>query len=391
MEVGGIEMTDRRVFLQIPGPTNVPPRILQAMNRPLVNHRGPEFEALIKECLAGLKKVLKTKSDVLIFPGSGSGGLEAAIVNTLSPGDKVLSVQHGVFSERFGSIAAAHGADVEKLEVEWGRAFDPGIVLERLAKDTHGSIKAVLVSHNETSTCVINDVGSIGRGMAELKHPGLLMVDAVSSLAMADLETDAWNIDIVISASQKGLMLPPGLAILSVSEKAWEAYKTAKMARWFWDFRRMVDAQKQGRVPYTIPTLLLFGLREALCMIEAEGLENVFARHARLARGVRAAVREMGLEVLPPEEEASPTVTGVKIPAGIEWASLNAALLEKGIVMGGGLAKLQGRIFRLGHMGWIFETELLGILSVLESGLAGLGYKVEAGSAVKGFTRATEI
>jgi len=387
MNHGGMDMTDRRVFLQIPGPTNIPPRILQAMNRPLVNHRGPEFEALMKECLSGLKRVYKTESDVVIFPGSGSGGLEAAIVNTLSPGDKVLSVRHGVFSERFGDIAAAHGADVEKIEAEWGRAVDPAQVLDRLEKDAHGSIKAVLLSHNETSTCVINNVEAIGRGMAELKHPALLMVDAVSSLAMADLQTDAWNIDIVISASQKGLMLPPGLAILSFSEKAWEAYKTAKMARWFWDIKRMADAQKQGRVPYTIPTSLLFGLREALTMIEAEGLENVFTRHTRLARGVRAAAREMGLEVLPPEEEASPTVTGVKIPAGIEWTSLNAALLEKGVVMGGGLAKLQGRIFRLGHMGWIFETELTGILATLESSLAGLGYKVEAGSAVKGFKR----
>lgn len=384
-------MTDRHVFLQIPGPTNIPPRILQSMNRPLINHRGPEFEVLMGECLSGLKRIYKTENDVIIFPGSGSGGLEAAIVNTLSPGDKVLSVQHGVFSQRFGDIAAAHGAVVEKIEVEWGRAVDPGVVLERLEKDRGHTIKAVLVSHNETSTCVINNVEAIGRGMAELGHPALFMVDAVSSLALANLETDSWHIDIAVSASQKGLMLPPGLAILSVSEKAWEAYVSAKMTRWFWDFRRMAVAEKQGRVPYTIPTSLLFGLREALSMIEAEGLENVFARHSMLARGVRGAFREMGLEILPPEEEASPAVTGVRIPLSIEWGHLNRALLEKGVVIGGGLGKLEGKMFRLGHMGWIFETELLGILSTLEASLAELGYKVEAGSAASGFARTKEV
>lgn len=371
-------MTDRRVFLQIPGPVNIPDRILRAMDRPLINHRGTEFEALLQECRSGLKQVFQTGGDILMFPGSGSGGLECAVVNTLSPGDKVLVPVQGVFSERLAKIAAAHGAIVESIDIEWGRAVDPAAIIERLKADVRREIKAVLMSHNETSTCVTNDVRSIGLGKAQIGHPALLVVDAVSSLAMVDLRPDEWGIDVVVTASQKGLMLPPGMAMLSVNARTWEAYAVSKAARWYWDWKQMKDAMDQGRVPYTPPTSLLFGLQESLKVILGEGLENVFARHAAIARGVRQGLVRMGVRLLASDAEASPTVTGAYVPEGVQFRALSDLLERKyAVVIGEGLGKLKDVTFRVAHMGPIHETEAMAVLAAIERALIDLGFAGE--------------
>jgi alanine-glyoxylate transaminase/serine-glyoxylate transaminase/serine-pyruvate transaminase len=366
-------LVERRTYLQIPGPVNIPDSILRELSRPLINHRGAEFESLLHECREGLGRVFQTANDIIMFPSSGSGGLESAVVNTISPGDKVFVPVQGVFSERFAKIAAAYGAEVEMINVDWGRAVDPDAVLERLRRDSSGTIKAVLIDHNETSTCVLNDVRSVGLGMREMGHPALLIVDAVSSMAMADLNTDEWRVDVAITGSQKGLMLPPGMAILSISPRAWEAYSRSKAPRWYWDWKQMKDAMDGGRVPYTPATTLMFGLRVALRMILDEGLENVFRRHTDLACLFRQGVRRIGLEVLPPEEEASPTVTAVKLPQGVSHKELSD-LLERdyGVVIGEGLGKIKDSVFRVGHMGSIQRTDVLAVLSALEGALGSL-------------------
>lgn len=366
-------MMERRTFLQIPGPVNIPASILRELSRPLINHRGSEFESLLAECREGLGRVFQTKNDILMFPSSGSGGLESAIVNTLSPQDKVLVPVQGVFSERFAKIAAAHRADVEVIDVPWGRAVDPDLILGRLRGDGSRSIKAVLMDHNETSTCVVNDVKSVGLGMKEMGHPALLIVDAVSSLAMVDLRTDEWGLDVVITGSQKGLMLPPGMAVLSAGQRAWDAYSRSTMPRWYWDWKQVRDAMDGGRVPYTPATTLMFGLRVALRMILDEGLDNVFKRHLDLAREFRERARRMGLETLALEEEASPTVTALKLPAGVTHGALSATLEKTyGVVIGEGLGKFRDSIFRVGHMGSIHLTEILAVLSAMENALDDL-------------------
>ena len=369
-------MVERRTYLQIPGPVNIPASILRELGRPLINHRGVEFESLLAECRDGLRQVFQTTNDILMFPSSGSGGLESAVVNTLSPGDKVLVPVQGVFSERFAKIAAAHGADVETIQTPWGRAVDPEVILGRLRQDASRAIRAVLVDHNETSTCVVNDVRSVGLGVKEMKHSALLIVDAVSSLAMVDLRTDDWGLDVVIAGSQKGLMLPPGMSILSVSPRAWDAYRRATMPRWYWDWKQMKDAMDGGRVPYTPATTLMFGLRVALRMILDEGLNTVFKRHSDLAREFREGARRIGLEVLASEEEASPTVTALKIPDGVTYRALSTLLeVEYGVVIGEGLGKFKDSIFRIGHMGSIHRTEVLTVLCALGKALVDLRHR----------------
>lgn len=373
-----------RQFLQIPGPANVPDRVFRAMTQPLINHRGPEFARLMAECVSGLKEVYQTDNDILLFPSSGSGGLEAAVVNTLSPGDRVLAAVQGVFSERFVQIATKFGAIVDRVEFDWGKGVDPARMLDELQKDTTGSYKVVFMSHNETSTGVLNDVRTVGLGKAAQGHPALLMVDAVSSMALADLQTDAWNVDVVVTGSQKGLMLPPGMAIVSVSPRAWEAVTKATMPRWYWDWKQLKTAMDAGRVPVTPATSLMFGMKEALEMIHEEGLANVFARHRRLAKAVRDGLRGMGLTVLPAEVDASPSVTAVNQPSGVDQKTMNRLLREKyGVVIGGGLQKLEGKIFRIGHMGYISEPEVLAILGAIELVLAEMGTPVRLGEGLR--------
>lgn len=372
----------RRPYLQIPGPTNIPEPVLNALNHSAINHRGAEFAALLEGNMQGLKEIFKTANDILIFPASGSGGLEAAIVNVLSPGDKVLAFGLGVFSDRFGIIARKFGCEVNLIELEWGAAITVDVVRDALAQDLSREYKAVLVTHNETATGVTNDVAMVRRLLDEFSHPALLLVDAVSSLAITDLPTDALRIDVVVSASQKGLMLPGGLAILSVSPKAWEAHEQSKAPKWYWSFTAMKDKNVIGQMPYTPVISLFFGLREALRLIKEEGLENVYQRHERNAEALRSGIAALGLEFLAKDPKArSNAVTAVLMPRGIEYKALGKEMNSLGVVIGGGLAKLEGKIFRIGHLGMLHELEVIAILSALEMSLKRLGHPLQLGQA----------
>jgi len=373
----------RREYLQTPGPTNIPRRILEAMGRPNLATRGPEFRALAIDVLEGIKYVFQTESEVAILPGSGSGAMEAAIVNLLSPGDRVLSLRSGVFANRFADIARAHGMIVDTLDFDWGAAVNVDVVRTRLAEDTSHDYRAILVTHNETSTGVTNDVEAISRLRRELGHPAFLLVDAVSSLGCIDLRFDEWEIDAVMAGVQKGLMLPPGMALIALSERAWAAVDQSTTPRWYWDLRPVKELFGTGRFPFTPPQSLFFALQESIAMFQEEGLEAVFERHSRLKEGVRAGVRALGLDLLAPDSWASNSVTAVKVPAGLSYDELAATLrTDYGVTIGGGLGRLAGQIFRIGHMGALHNTDVFAILGALEAALHGLGVEVGPSGAV---------
>lgn len=368
-------------LLMIPGPTPVPPSVLREHSRPMMNHRGPEFKALQDECIAGLKQVFQTKDDILILTCSGTGAMEAAVVNTCSPGDLVLGCSIGVFGDRFAKIASAFGAQVEKMDFEWGKAVDLNRLQERLKKDGERKIKAVLVTHNESSTGVTNDVQAIGKVVRE--HGALLLVDAVSSLAAIDLKTDAWGIDIVASASQKALMNPPGLGFVSVSERAWKAYETAKMPRFYMDIKAAKEYLERGQTPWTPALPQMFGLQVALKTILSEGLQASFDRHRRMGQAARGGVTAMGLKLFADPAHASNTVTAIYSPAGLTPAAIRKHLLEKySVVLAGGQQRLQDSIFRIGHMGYTSDTEVLACLSALGTALNELGFRADTGAAL---------
>lgn len=372
----------RRRYLQIPGPTNIPDPVLQALNHPAINHRGNEFAELMANNVSGLQSVMQTENDILLFPSSGSGGLEAAIVNLLSPGDKVLAVNMGVFSQRMGQIAHNFGASVTWIEKEWGTAVTAADYMAVLENDPKHEYKAVFVTHNETATGVMVDVESVRRMLDDLNHPALLVVDAVSSLAITDLQTDAWRVDVVISASQKGLMLPGGLSVISVSPKAWEAHVNATMPKWYWNFSNMKQRMDMGQMPYTPAISLFFGLEVALQLLKAEGLPSVFLRHTSNARAMRVGLMAMGLELLVENEaERSPAVTAVKLPANITYQTLAQGTEQLGLTIGGGLQQLEGKIFRVGHLGMLHEMEVIAILGALEMVLYELGHPLQLGAA----------
>jgi alanine-glyoxylate transaminase/serine-glyoxylate transaminase/serine-pyruvate transaminase len=368
----------------------VPERIVRAMAEPIIDHRGPRFAALVHECLDGLKTVFQTRGHVLLFPGSGTGAWEAAIVNTLSPGDRVLACVNGHFATGFARTAAAYGIEVDRLEAEYGVGVAADLVEERLRADAARQLRAVLVVHNETSTGVTSDVAAIRRAMDRVQHPALLLVDTVSSLASIDFQMDAWGVDVTLTGPQKGLMLPPGMAILAASEKAVAASEKARCPRAFWDWAPVLDRNRRGEFPYTPATLLLFGLREALRMlVDEEGLPNVYRRHARLAEACRRAVRALGLDLLCRNPaEYSNTLTAVKMPSGVDsdayivhaWDRLNLSL-------GVGLGQVKGRVFRIGHLGSLNEMELLGGLAGVELTLKSFGVDVPLG---RGLTAAQE-
>jgi alanine-glyoxylate transaminase/serine-glyoxylate transaminase/serine-pyruvate transaminase len=360
-----------RHFLQIPGPTNVPDRVLRAMDRPVIDHRGPEFAQLGSEVLEGLKSVFKTKGPVIIFPSSGSGAWEAAIVNTLSPGDHVLMFETGHFSNLWRDIAQRHGLIVDYVPGNWRRGAQPADAEQRLTGDTQHAIKAVMVVHNETSTGATTRIAEIRQAMDRARHPALLMVDTISSLASIDYRHDEWGVDVTVGGSQKGLMLPPGLSFNSVSEKALAANKTAKMPRYYWDWQEMLKPNRSGYFPYTPATNLLWGLREALTMLHEEGLENVFRRHARHAAATRAAVEAWGLDLWCEEpREYSSSLTAVLMPQGHDADKLRETILEHfDMSLGTGLSKLAGKVFRIGHLGHFNDLMLAGTLSGVEMGL----------------------
>ena len=374
--------TPGRHFLQIPGPTNVPDRVLRAIDFPTMDHRGPEFGKLGKEVLEGMKRVFRTSSPVVIYPASGTGAWEAALVNTLSPGDRVLMVETGHFATLWQKMAKKLGLEPEFIAGDWRSGADPQAIEARLRADPEYRIKAVCVVHNETSTGVVSRIPEIRKSIDMVKHPALFMVDTISSLASIDYRHDEWGVDVTVGGSQKGLMLPPGLSFNAVSAKALAASKNAKLPRSFWDWDEMIAANKDGYFPYTPATNLLYGLRESLKMLlEEEGLENVFARHQRHAEATRRAVRAWGLEVLARNPaEYSSSLTAVLLPAGHDADRLRKLILENfDLSLGTGLGKLAGKVFRIGHLGDFNDLALLGTLAGVEMGLqlAGVPAKAE--------------
>jgi alanine-glyoxylate transaminase/serine-glyoxylate transaminase/serine-pyruvate transaminase len=369
-----------RHFLQIPGPTNVPDRVLRAMDFPTIDHRGPEFARLTHEVLAALKPVFQTRGSIVIFPSSGTGACEAAMANTLSPGDRVLIMETGWFSH----IAWRHQAEKLGLQVEyapgtWRRGASPEEVEERLRADEGRAIKAVIVVHNETSTGVTTRIGDIRRAMNNARHPALLIVDTISSLASIDYRHDEWEVDVTVAGSQKGLMLPPGLGFNAISEKALTAGKTAKMPRSYWDWDGILKNNAAGFFPYTPATNLLYGLRESLTMLRDEGMANVFRRHQRHGEATRAAVRAWGLEVVCEDpREYSGSLTAILTPDGHDADHLRTLILDKfDMSLGTGLGKLAGKAFRIGHLGSFNDLMLAGTLAGVDMGLrlAGVPHK----------------
>ncbi len=369
-----------RHFLQIPGPTNVPDRVLRAIDRPTIDHRGPEFAQLGKDVLAGMKQVFNTKGHVVIFPASGTGAWEAALVNTLSPGDTVLMYETGQFASLWQSLALRMGIKPEFIAGDWRRGADSAAIEARLAADKSHIIKAVCVVHNETSTGSTSRIAEVRKAMDRAKHPALLMVDTISSLASIDYRHDEWGVDVTIAGSQKGLMLPPGLCFNAFSDKALAAGKTAKLPRSYWSWEEMLGPNKSGFFPYTPATNLLYGLREALKMLlEEEGLDNVFARHDRHAEATRRAVRAWGLEILCQNpEEYSSVLTAVMMPEGHSEVAFRKIVLERfNMSLGSGLGKIADKVFRIGHLGDFNDLTLLGTLAGVEMGLelAGVPHK----------------
>ncbi len=364
-----------RHFLQIPGPTNIPDRVLRAMDRPVIDHRGPEFAALTREVMDGLRQVFATSSPVVMFPASGSGAWEAALVNTLSPGDRVLCCDQGFFANGWAAVAERLGLDVETVPQDWRRAVDAAALQHRLVADDDHVIKAVLVVHNETSTGVVSDIAAIRAAIDAAAHPALLLVDTVSSLGSMDYRHEEWGVDVTVTGSQKGLMLPPGMGFNAVSEKAIAAGAGAELRRSYWDWQPMLGANQDGFFPYTPATPLLFGLREALAMLRDEGLENVFARHARHAEATRSAVAAWGLQVYALEpEEAGNSVTAVVVPDGVDADEVRRIILERyDMSLGTGLGQVKGKLFRIGHLGDVNDLMLAGTLCGVEMGLKAAG------------------
>ena len=368
-----------RHFLQIPGPTPVPERILAAMNQQIIDHRGPQFQALGKRVLSAVKTIFKTTGHVVIYPASGTGAWEAALVNTLSPGDKVVMVETGQFGTLWKVMAERMGLVVDFVPTDWRIGADANVIAERLKADKGREIKAVCIVHNETATGCRSHIDEIRKALDAAGHPALLMVDTVSSLASMDLRHDEWGIDVTVSGSQKGLMLPPGLSFTAISDKALAASKTAKLPRAFWNWDDMLANNAQGFFPYTPATGLLYGLEEAIKMLHEEGLETVFARHERHGEAVRRAVRAWGLEVLCRDPKYySPVVTSVVMPEGYNADAFRKVALETfNISLGTGLAKLAGKVFRIGHLGDTNDLTIMGALSGVEMSLdvAGIPHK----------------
>ncbi len=357
--------------LRIPGPTPCPPEVLQAMTKQMIDHRGSEFVKILNRVTDKLKQVFMTKNDVFVLTGSGTGGMEAAVVNTLSPGDKVLAVSIGSFGDRFASIAKTFGADIIPMNVEWGKAADPDAI--RRALQTDGKIKAVLVTHNETSTGVTNDLATISRVVKEFEK--LLLVDTISGMSSIKCPVDEWHLDVAISGSQKGWMVPPGLVFVSVSPEAWKAHAIAKMPRAYWDFTQAKRYLERGQTPWTPAVSVVFAMDVALDLMFKEGLANIFARHARVGKAARAGVKSLGLSLFADEKYASDTVTAVTASERLDVRGLRRILREEHkVVLAGGQGKIEEKIFRIGHLGWVTEGDIATVISALKVALPQAGF-----------------
>lgn len=370
---------DKKLRLLIPGPTPVPPQVSEAMARPMVGHRSKGFAELTARLTGKLQQIIQTRNPVFILTSSGTGGLEAAVANTINPGDKVLALVAGKFGERFRDMAQVYGAEVIELAFTWGQPVDVAAVKEQL--EAHPDIKVVLATLNETSTAVVHDIEAIGA--LTRNHQAILCVDAVSGLGGIEIKTDDWGVDIVVTASQKALMVPPGLALISVSDKAWNVIENCKSPRYYFSLLAARKSYAKWNTAYTPGVALFFGLEAAADLILEEGLENVFARHRLLAQATREGVKALGLELLMPEANASPVVTAVLAPEGVAVDDLRKLLLDKyGVLFAGGQGELKGRIFRIAHMGYADRLDVISALAALELALNELGYKVEPGKGV---------
>jgi alanine-glyoxylate transaminase/serine-glyoxylate transaminase/serine-pyruvate transaminase len=381
-----------RHFLQIPGPTNVPDRILRAMDRQVIDHRSAEFSKLASEVLENIRPIFQTSGPVIIYPASGTGAWEAAIVNTLSPGDRVLMFETGHFSQLWRQVAQRFGLQVEYVPGDWRHGVVASDVAAFLTADKNHTFKAVMVVHNETSTGVTSDIPEIRRAMDQAYHPALLMVDTISSLASIDYRHDEWGVDVTVAGSQKGLMLPPGLSFNALSEKALAANKSAKLARSYWDWQDMLAPNRAGFFPFTPATTLLYGLREALLMLQEEGLSNVFLRHNRHAEATRIAVQGWGLEIVCQDpREYSSSLTAIFTPDGHNADHLRKVILDAfDMSLGAGLSKLSGKVFRIGHLGSFNDLMLAGTLSGVEMGLQLAGVPHTSGGVTKALQYLTE-
>lgn len=374
-------MWEKQILL-LPGPTQVPPRVLKAMVTQQINHRGPDARQLFEEVTEGTKKILQTKNDNFLLTCSGSGGMEAAVANVMSPGEKALVASVGSFGNRFAEICRVFNVKVDLLDYPWGTAVNPDDIAMRLEADTQHEIKAIFVQHNETSTGVLNDIKAISE--ARGNHPALLVVDAVSGLATANLPVDEWNLDVVIWGSQKAYMVPPGLAGVCVSPRAWEAIEKSTNSRYYFDLRLAKKYYQMGQTPFTPALSVLFGMQESLKIMLGEGLPNIFRRHAMYRDIVWAAAEALNLEMLASREFASPSVTAIKAPEGIEAGDIIKGLLNDfNVVVAGGQGKLKGKIFRIGHLGYVDGLDLLSGISALEITLNRLGWPIEIGSGLK--------
>lgn len=368
--------------LMIPGPTPVSPEALAAAGQPMMNHRSPEFKSMLEEIQKALKEIFQTKSEVAILSASGTGAMEASIVNVLSPGDKVLSCPVGVFGERYAKIAKAYGADVEILETPAGEGVDPEKLKNRLNQDGKGEIKAILITHNETSTAVENDLKALSE--ARGSHQAMMLVDSVSALGASELKMDAWKLDVVATASQKALMAPPGLGFVAMSERAWEASKKAKMPRFYFDLNQARDFQLKGQTPFTPALSVYYALQISLRLLLEEGLQDSFKRHKMMAKGVHRAIETMGLKLFAHPKHRSNTVTAIENPAGVDIKKLRENLrLHYGVVLAGGQGAFTDKIFRMGHMGYIGEKEILYGIASLGKALRELGFSARTDDAMK--------
>jgi alanine-glyoxylate transaminase / serine-glyoxylate transaminase / serine-pyruvate transaminase len=382
-----------RHFLQIPGPTNVPDRILRAMDQPVIDHRGPEFAALGLEVLSGIREIFQTKGHVVIYPSSGTGACEAALVNTLSSGDRVIIFETGQFSNVWLGIAKRLGLDVDYVPGNWRRGASPSDLETRLSADSRHAVKAVVAVHNETSTGAVSRISELRRVLNRLKHPALLIVDTVSSLGSIEFRMDEWEVDVAACGSQKGLMVPPGLGFNAISDKALAVNKNAKLPRCYWDWQDMLKNNQAGLFPYTPATNLLFGLNEALKMMREEGLQNIFHRHARHAEATRAAVRAWSLEIVCEDPlEYSNSLTGVFTPPGHDADRLRQIILENfDLSLGAGLGKLAGKAFRIGHLGSFNDLMLAGTLAGVEMGLRLAGVPHHEGGVMAALNSLTPV
>ncbi|MCW5685204.1 MAG: aminotransferase class V-fold PLP-dependent enzyme [Pseudolabrys sp.] len=375
-----------RHALHIPGPTPVPDRVLRAIDQPMIDHRGPEFAKVTKKALEGIKTIFKTNHPVIIFTATGTGAWEAALTNTLSPGDKVLTVETGQFGLLWKKMAEKLGLKPEVIETDWRHGVDPNEVEKRLRADKNKEIKAVCVLHNETSTGALSDIAGVRKAIDAAGHPALLLVDTISSLASADYRHDEWGVDVAVGGAQKGLMLPPGMSFNALSPKALDASKTSKLPKSFFSWDDMLNMNKSGYFPYTPGTLMLFGLNEGIAMLHEEGLDNVFARHNRLAEATRRAVKHWGLDIICQDPKCySPTLTAVLLPDGHDADAFRALALENfNISYGASFGRFAGKMFRIGHLGDVNETSMIGALGATELALQMAGVPIKKGGAQAG-------